>query len=58
MRRYSGLIAAMGLSLAPRAVAQTAPPEPAALLLERFVGHWTMTGTVRGQPATYRLDVA
>ena len=52
MRRYSGLIPAMGLSLVARAVAQTAPP-----LLDRLVGHWTMTGTVHGGPATYRLDI-
>jgi hypothetical protein len=58
MRRCSGLIAAMGLCLVAGVVGQTAPPEPAAPLLERFVGHWTMTGTVRGRPATYRLDVA
>lgn len=32
-----------------------APPVP---VLERLIGHWTMTGTVQGQPATYRLDVA
>ena len=33
-------------------------PTPAALdsLLERFVGRWTMAGTVRGQPATYALE--
>ena len=48
----------MGLCLVARVVAQRAPPEPAAPLLDRFVGHWTMTGTVRGRPATYRLEVA
>jgi hypothetical protein len=58
MRRCSGLIAAMGLCSVAPVVAQTAPPAPAAPLLERFVGHWTMTGTVRRRPATYRLEVA
>jgi hypothetical protein len=27
-------------------------------LLDRLAGRWTMTGTVRGRPATYRLDAA
>jgi hypothetical protein len=36
-----------------------APPRSHAdSLLERLVGHWTMTGTVRGRPVAYRLDVA
>src|SRR6185437_14329176 len=39
-------------------VAQGAPAPPSAPLLEHLVGRWTMTGTVRGKPATYRLDAA
>jgi hypothetical protein len=33
-----------------------APDGPA--LLDRLVGRWTMTGHVRGKPATYRLEAA
>ncbi|HKT59045.1 MAG TPA: hypothetical protein VJQ46_03280 [Gemmatimonadales bacterium] len=27
-------------------------------MLEKLIGHWTMTGTVGGRPVTYRLDAA
>lgn len=43
--------------LAGRLTAQGPPAPPSVPLLERLVGRWTMTGTVRGKPATYRLDV-
>jgi hypothetical protein len=50
--------------LALWALASAAPlgaqvPTVAAMdrLLGRMEGHWLMTGTVRGKPATYRLDV-
>jgi hypothetical protein len=36
--------------------AQGPPAPPPVPLLERLVGRWTMTGTVRGEPASYRLD--
>lgn len=52
--RYVRLLAAV--STCSTVAAQTAPPPPTAPLLERFVGHWTMVGTVRGKPARYRLD--
>ncbi len=44
--------------LATTLSAQT--PRAAALdaLLERLVGQWRMTGSVRGPPATYTLDAA
>jgi hypothetical protein len=58
MRRYLGLIGAVGVCLTAPVAGQTTPPPPAAPLLERLVCHWTMTGTVRGRPATYQLDVA
>jgi hypothetical protein len=55
MRRYLLLIGAVAVSRATPLGAQ-APAEPPPLpLLERMIGQWTMTGTVRGRPATYRL---
>lgn len=44
------------LPLAPTFGAQT--PKAVAMdgLLGHLVGHWTMTGTVRGQPVSYTLD--
>src|SRR5689334_20707344 len=46
--------ALVGSCLAAPLSAQAAAP--AAPLLDRLVGHWTMEGTVREKPARYRLD--
>jgi hypothetical protein len=46
------LVLATGLS------AQTARPASMDALLDRLVGRWIMTGSVRGKPATYTLDAA
>jgi hypothetical protein len=58
----SGLTMAFAalLALTARAEAQAPAPPPshADSLLDRLVGRWTMTGTVRGHPVVYRLDVA
>lgn len=50
--------AALCVALAGRLGGQA--PAPAAMdsLLGRLVGRWTMTGTVRGKPASYSLDAA
>lgn len=58
MSRYCQLLTAIAICVTAPMAAQTSPLPPNAPLLARLVGHWTMTGTVRGQPATYRLDVA
>jgi hypothetical protein len=56
MRRYLVWPGVAGFYLTGRLVAQTAPVAPPIPLLERFIGQWTMTGTVRKRPATYRLE--
>jgi len=53
---------AAALSLAATATSPLRSQAPASArmdtLLGRLVGRWTMTGTVRGKPATYTLDAA
>jgi hypothetical protein len=56
MRRYLVWPGVAGFCLTGRVVAQTALLAPPVPLLERFIGQWTMTGTVRARPATYRLE--
>src|SRR5512147_1550399 len=56
MRRQSAIIAILGCCWTARLSAQTAPEAPRTPLLERLIGVWTMTGTVRARPATYRLE--
>jgi hypothetical protein len=46
------------IALARSAPAQGAAAPPPMPPLERLVGRWTMKGTVRDQPVTYRLDAA
>jgi hypothetical protein len=58
MRRQSAIIAILGCCWTARLSAQTAPEAPRTPLLERLIGVWTMTGTVRARPATYRLEAA
>lgn len=54
MHRY---ITRFGLLVALHATPAAAQlPTSADSLLERLAGRWTMTGTVRGKPATYRLN--
>jgi hypothetical protein len=55
MHRYLVWPGVAGFYLTGRLVAQPAPVALSVPLLERFIGQWTMTGTVRGRPATYRL---
>ena len=43
-------------ALVPPLAAQTSSPAAMDSLLEHVVGHWTMSGTVRGRPAEYTLD--
>jgi hypothetical protein len=56
MRRYLGLIGAVGAWWTTSLAGQAPEAPPPVPILERLIGHWTMTGKVRGQPATYRLD--
>lgn len=58
MWHYVLLLVAVALSGASPLVAQEPTAPPPVPLLERLIGRWTMTGTVRGEPATYRLDAA
>jgi hypothetical protein len=58
MRRYLSLIAALAAWWTTPLGAQAPAGPPPIPLLERLIGHWTMTGTVRGQPVTYRLDAS
>jgi hypothetical protein len=54
MHRY---IATFGLLVAIQATPVAAQAVTTRdSLLDRLAGRWTMTGTVRGKPATYRLD--
>jgi hypothetical protein len=47
----------VAFGLPARQLAAQGPSAPPRVpLLERLVGRWTMTGTVRGKPASYRLD--
>lgn len=55
--RISVVVAMCAASLfATSASAQTLDAPAMDSLLQRLVGSWTMVGTVRGRPATYRLD--
>ena len=56
MRRPAVILAILGCCLATPVGAQAAPPVPHDPVLQRLIGQWTMTGSVRGRPATYRLD--
>jgi hypothetical protein len=53
------VVSVLCLVLAAPRSGQTQTPRAAAMdaLLERLVGQWHMTGSVRGAPATYTLDV-
>ncbi len=53
--RVAGL---MCVTLATGLGAQTTSPTSMDALLERLVGRWIMTGSVRGKPAQYTLDAA
>jgi hypothetical protein len=58
MRHHTRLIAAACVGLVTSAWslrAQAAPSAPPNPLLEQLVGHWRMTGQVRGRPQTYDL---
>jgi hypothetical protein len=57
MRRCLAVAGLIGLWNTVPLLAQ-APPAPKDSLLRHLVGRWTMRGSVRGRPATYRLDVA
>jgi len=52
------LAAGAMLALVVKSVAPTAHVADMDALLDRLVGHWRMTGAVRGRPVTYDLDVA
>ncbi len=56
MRRYLSLIGAVAAWCTMPLGAQTPAAPPRIPLFERLIGQWTMTGAVRGQPVTYRLD--
>lgn len=57
MRRYLVIAGVIGLWQAAALNGQAEPSVTPDPLLGRLVGQWTMTGTVRERPATYRLDV-
>jgi hypothetical protein len=46
----------LSLALATNLPAQTSHAARMEALLERLVGQWRMTGSVRGRPATYTLE--
>jgi hypothetical protein len=46
----------LGSWLTGSVAAQAPPGPPTPPLLEHLAGRWTMKGTLRGQPVTYRLD--
>lgn len=46
------------LALVIRSAAPTSDPTRTEALLDRLVGHWRMTGTVRGRAVAYDLDAA
>jgi hypothetical protein len=55
----AGLAVALAACWAARGLSAQGPASPPpAPLLERLTGRWTMTGTVRQEPVTYRLDAA
>ena len=56
--RIVAVAAGLGLLTATGLAGQAPGRGPAAMdsLLDRLVGRWTMTGTVRGRPAVYRLE--
>jgi uncharacterized protein (DUF302 family) len=55
MRAY-WLPLALSVTLVAPLGAQTTSPAAMDSLLDHLVGHWIMTGTVRGRPATYTLE--
>jgi hypothetical protein len=56
MRQCVACLGTVACCLTGPLAAQTAPEPPSLPLLERFIGLWTMTGTVRARPVTYRLE--
>jgi len=56
--RHIGLTAGITLALTAGLGAQSPPSAAMDNLLEHLVGHWTMTGPVRGTPETYAMDAA
>lgn len=56
MIRLPFTVVAMSAGLVTALPAQGAGPGGLDSLLDHLVGHWTMTGSVRGQPATYTLE--
>jgi hypothetical protein len=58
MARFLCLTSVLCLALAPGLSAQTSRTTGMEALLEHLVGQWHMTGSVRGQPATYTLKAA
>jgi hypothetical protein len=56
MRQCVACLGTAACCLTGPLAAQTAPEPPSLPLLERFIGLWTMTGTVRARPVTYRLE--
>ena len=58
MRRSLAIGITLCLTSAVAARAQASGPATMDSLLEHLVGQWQMTGTVRGHPASYTLDVS
>jgi hypothetical protein len=56
MIRLPFVVVGMAAVLVTALPAQGAGPVALDSLLDHLVGHWTMTGSVRGQPATYTLE--
>jgi hypothetical protein len=56
MRRVLALVGVVIGCVTHHLAGQSPPAPPPAPLLQRLVGQWTMTGTVRARPVTYRLD--
>jgi hypothetical protein len=58
MRRVPLLVGIVSSCLTHYLAGQLPPASPPAPLLQRLIGQWTMTGTVRSRPVTYRLEGA
>jgi hypothetical protein len=58
MRRVLALAGIVSSCPAHYLAGQSPPAPPPTPLLQRLVGQWTMTGTVRTRPVTYRLEGA
>jgi uncharacterized protein DUF1579 len=54
--RFLRLTSVLCIALATGLSAQTSPTAGMEALLERLVGQWHMTGSVRGRPVTYTLQ--